>query len=66
MTSLLMTETSKKNDLVLKRIPYIYYLIWFKKNEIQALINLGSKVNAITSTYTLKLGFQVYRINVRA
>ena len=35
--------TSKENNVALKQIPYIYYLIWFKKNKVQALIDLGSE-----------------------
>lgn len=37
-----MTETSKKDDIALVRIPYIYYLLGFckdLKNKIQALID---------------------------
>ena len=61
-----MTETSKKDNLALKRVPYIYYLIWFKKNEVQALINLSSEVNTMTSVYIAKLGFKVYHTDVGA
>ena len=63
--SLLVTETSKE-DVILKQVSYIYYLIWFKKNEIQALIDSSSKVNAMTLTYAAKLDFKVRHINIRA
>lgn len=50
-----------KFTLPLERMPCIYYLFRLRKNqaEIQALINFGSKVNAITPDYTSKLGFKV-------
>ena len=41
----------------------IYYLIWFKKNEVQVLIDSGSKVNAITLGYALKLGLKICSTN---
>lgn len=31
--SLLVTETSK-NDIILEKVPCIYYLVWFTKNEV--------------------------------
>lgn len=35
-----------------------------QKNEIQALINSSSKVNAITLVYILKLGLQARQTNI--
>ena len=64
--SLLVTETSKEDDVALQRVPYVQYLIRFKKKEVQALINLGSEVNAMTSTYVSKLGLWVYYTDIRA
>ena len=61
-----MTETSKKDDVALQRVPCVYYPIWFKKKEVQALIDLGSEVNAITLAYILKLGLQFYCTNFGA
>lgn len=54
--------------LLLKRMPYIYYLFHFKKDheKIQALINSGSEVNAMTLAYTEKLGFQTWKTDVKA
>lgn len=54
-----MTDASKKDNVALKRIFYIYYLIWFKKSKIRALIDLGSKMNAITPTYAANLGLKI-------
>ena len=65
-TSAPVTEASKEDDIVLDWVPCIFYPIWFKKNEVQALINSGSKVNAITPAYASKLGLQVRQIDVGA
>ena len=52
--------------LMLDQVPYIHYPIRFKKNEVQALINSGSKVNAMTPGYALKLGLKVRPTDVGA
>lgn len=57
----LIVETSQK---FLERASYIQYLIWFKKNEILALLDLGSKVNAITLVFVSKPGLKVRYTNV--
>lgn len=66
--SALVTEASKE-DVVLKKIPYIYYPFCFhkdKKNEVRALINSNSKFNAMKPAYISKLGLRVRRTNVGA
>lgn len=60
-----MIEAGKEN-MVLEEVSYIYYLIWFKKYKIKALINFGSEINTMSSKYVLKLGFKVHFINVKA
>ena len=60
-TSALVTGASKKApEVVLDWVPCIYYLVQFRKDKegaiIQALINSGSKVNAMTPAYTKQLG----------
>ena len=61
-----MTKTSKKDDVPLQRVLYIHYPIWFKKKEVQALIDSGSEANAMTPAYASGLGLRVQRTNVRA
>lgn len=64
-----MIKASKKNDVALARIPYIYYSLCFhknKKSKVQALTNFGSKINTMIPAYVLKLGFKVYRTNIKA
>ena len=54
--------------VILDCISYIYYLVQFRKDKsmIQALINSGCKVNAMTPAHITKLSFKVWRINVGA
>ena len=58
--SSLVIETSKEDDVALQRVPCVHYPIWFKKKEVQALIDSDIEVNAITPAYALKLGLRVY------
>ena len=66
-----MTDTSR--EVTFEQVPYIRYLVRFcqKNNEdedkgIKALINLGSKVNAMHPTYATKLGLHARKIDVDA
>lgn len=54
--------------LPLKRMSYIYHLIRFEKNQakIQALLDFGSKINAMTPAYAAKLGLKDQSTNVGA
>lgn len=53
---------------LLEYVPYIHYLLCFKKDQykIKVLINSSSKINVMTLAYTKKLGFQTRKIIVRA
>lgn len=53
-----MTEDNKEDEVILERIPCIHYPLrfWKDTNKIQILIDSGSKVNAMTPAYALKLG----------
>lgn len=69
--STLIIKTSMKADLILapslespvldnstsllKHVPYIHYLVWFKKDlaNFQALLDYGNKVNVVTLAYIL-------------
>ena len=53
----------------LKRVPYIYYPVQFEgtnETQIQALIDSGSEVNAMTQAYTSRLGLWACHTNVGA
>lgn len=49
------------NILLLKCMPYIYYLIWFEKNQvnIQVPLDFDSKINAINNIYMASLDLKV-------
>ena len=64
-----MTEASKKDGMILERVLCIHYLLRFRKdkeNEVRALINSGSKVNAMIPAYALRLGLKVHHTDVGA
>lgn len=50
-----------KNILLLYYVFYIYYTLYFQKKhqKTQVLINLNSKINAMTPVYAAKLSFKV-------
>ena len=66
VTSLSVTETSKEDDVPLQKVPCVHYLIRFKKKEVQALIDSGSEVNAMTPAYASRLCLQVHRTDIGA
>lgn len=64
-----MIKANKEDEVVLKKVLYIHYLLQFrknKKNKMQALINLNSKINIITPIYIVKLGLKIRRTNIGA
>lgn len=69
-TSTSRTEAKKEIKLVplLKHLPCIHYLLYFKKNQtkIQALIDSGTELNIITPAYMAKLGLKVRPTNIKA
>lgn len=65
-TSVPIIKVNKEDNMVLKRVFYIYYPIQFQKNKMQVLINLGNKVNAMILTYAAKLNLQVCSTNIKA
>ena len=69
-TSLSVTETSRKDDMILKRVFYINYPVQFKKDtnetQVQALVNLENEVNAIHLTFIKELGLPIRPIDVGA
>ena len=54
--------------MILDQVPCIYHLIQFrkKKETIQALINSGNEVKAMTPTYAEKLGLETRKTDVGA
>ena len=55
--------------MILDQVLCIYYLVQFRKDKwktIQALINSGNKVNAMTLAYVKKLGLWTPKTDVGA
>ena len=57
-----MTDTSKE---VVKE-PYIYYPVWFQEEQVRALFDSGSEVNAMSPAYAERLGLKTWKTNVGA
>ena len=70
-TSALMTEARKEApEVIWNQVSCIYYQVQFQKDKnkgnVSALINTDSKINTITSAYATKLGFKVWKTDVKA
>ncbi len=61
---MLVTASLEVSIGPLQRVPCIRYPIKFQKNEVQALINSGSKVNAMTLVYAIKLDLTTRKTSV--
>ena len=68
LVAVLATSTSmtnKKTEEELERVSCIQYLVTFK-DQTEALLNSGSKVNAMNPVFASQLGLKIWKINVRA
>lgn len=61
-----MPVTDDAEEFVLKKKLCIYYLVKFQEEKIRALLNSGSKINAMSSAYIKKLDFKTIKTNVGA
>lgn len=61
MVSCFVSLASNINILLLERVPYIYNLVQFRKDqaEMQTLIDSKNEVNVMTPAYVFKLGLKV-------
>ena len=50
----------------LQRIPCIQYPVQFQANQIEALIDSGSEVNAMTPAFVTKLGLSIQPTGISA
>ena len=55
--------TDKKIEDELELIPCIWYPITFK-DQTEALLDSGSKVNVMSQAFAQRLGLKIYKINV--
>ena len=62
-TSVPVTGTDEE-DVV--RVPCIYYPVRFQEEQVKALLDSGSKVNAMNPDYARKLGLKIRRTNIGA
>ena len=66
-TSVLVTD-NRGEEVMLKRVSCIHYPVWFQKGQeqVRALLDSGSKVNAMSPAYAKKLGLKTQKTNVGA
>ena len=62
-----MSVTDAREE-ALKRVPYIHYLVQFKKDktQVQALVNSRSEVNAMYPSFAKQLGLPIQPTDVEA
>ena len=62
-TSIPITDGGEE---VVIRVPCIYYPVWFQgdQEQVKALLNSDSKVNAMSPAYVKKLGLKTRKTNV--
>ena len=55
---------SDEEDVV--RVPCIHYPVRFQEEQVRALLDSGSEVNAMNPDYARKLGLKIRRTNIGA
>ena len=55
---------SDEEDVV--RVPCIHYPVRFQEEQVRALLNSGSEVNAMNPDYAWKLGLKIRKTNIGA
>ena len=59
-TSVSVTDGSKE----VIRVPCINYPVQFQEEQVRALLNSGSEINAINPAYAERLNLKTWKINV--
>ena len=59
-----VTEASGKEIVI--RVPCIHYPVQFQKEQVRALLDSSSEVNAMSPAYAKKLGLKTWKTNVGA
>ena len=62
-TSVPVIDSDKE---VVIRVPYIHYPVRFQEEQVKALLNSGSKVNAMNPNYARKLRLKIRKTNIGA
>ena len=60
-----MPVTGSDEEVVV-RVPCIHYPVQFQEEQVRALFNSGSEVNAMNPDYAWKLGLKIRRTNIGA
>ena len=60
-----MPVTGSDEEIVV-RVPCIYYPVQFQEEQVRALLDSGSKINAMNPDDTRKLGLKIRRTNIVA
>ena len=63
-----MTETNKKDEVILEQVLCVYHLLhfWINTVDIRVLIDSNSEINIIIPAYVSKLSLQAWSTNVGA
>ena len=61
-----MPVTDGGEKVVLERVPYIHYPVQFQEEQVRALLDSGSEVNAMSPAYAERLGLKIRKTNVGA
>ena len=59
---------NRGEEVVIERVPCIHYPVQFQEGQeqVKALLDSGSEVNAISPAYAKRLGLKTQKINVGA
>lgn len=66
---MLITKASKEDKVILERVTYIHYLLYFLKNQenkIWALINSDNEINTIIPAYASEPSLRIRQTNIKA
>ena len=48
------------------KVLYIYYLVWFQKEQVRALVDSKSKLNTVNPNFAWNLSFYIWKTNIAA
>ena len=59
---------NKSEKVVLEKVPFINYPVWFQESQeqVKTLLDISSNVSAMSPAYAIKLGLKTWKTNIRA
>ena len=66
LVSAISVSVTDGSEEVVVRILYIHYPVQFQEEQVRALLNSGSKTNAMSPAYAKRLGLKTRKTNVGA